>query len=139
MTLEPREHRTSIATLLRTRTDLLEIHYHAGTTMTVTDLAEVQGKRREMMGAARYGTLTIIPEDVDFQMNTMKVDHAAPDRSMAQIMATAVVAHGTMIEMLTKLYFSYYPPLHRILVTDNEREARLWLDAQLEQAASTGS
>ena len=44
-----------------------------------------------------------------------------------------------MIELLTKLYFSYFPQLHRVLVTDNEDAARTWLDVQLEEIARTGS
>ena len=139
MTLEPREYRTAIATLVRARPNLLEIRYDAGSTMTIWTVTEAQEMRRRIMDEARYGTLTLIPEDVDFQMNTMKVDHLAADRSQAQIMATAVVARANMLEMLVKLYFSYYPAMHRILVTDNEAEARAWLDAQLEEIARTGS
>jgi predicted metal-dependent hydrolase len=139
MTLEPREYRTAIATLVHARTDLLEIRYDAGCTMTIATITEVQEMRRRVMDQARYGTITLIPEDVDFQMNTMKVDHAAADRSQAQILATAVVARTNMLEMLVKLYFSYYPTMHRILVTDNEAEARAWLNTQLEEIARTGS
>ncbi len=139
MTFEPREYRTTIATLVRTRPDLLEIRYDAGCTMSIGTITEVQEMRRQVMDQARYGTITLIPEDVDFQMNTMKVDHAAADRSQAQILATAVVARTNMLEMLVKLYFSYYPTMHRILVTDNEAEARTWLNTQLEEIARTGS
>jgi len=139
MTFEPREYRTTIATLSRQRPDLLEIHYDAGATLTIATMTEVQEMRRLIMEQAQYGMLTIVPEDVDFQMNTMKVDHLAADRSQAQVMATAVVAKANMVEMLVKLYFSYYPALHRILVTDNESEARTWLNVQLEEVALTGS
>jgi SpoVK/Ycf46/Vps4 family AAA+-type ATPase len=61
------------------------------------------------------------------------------DTSESLIVATAVVCHANMIEMLVKLYFSYFPQLHRIKVTDKEDEARTWLDAQLAQHALTGS
>ncbi|MEO8590008.1 MAG: hypothetical protein ABI432_11595 [Flavobacteriales bacterium] len=91
------------------------------------------------MGARPYGTLTVIPEDVDFQLDTMSKDHAGPDRSEGRIVATAVVCHANMIEMLVKLYFSYFPQLQRIKVTDSEAEARTWLEAQLQQHALTGS
>ncbi|HRH68648.1 MAG TPA: hypothetical protein PLB89_03985 [Flavobacteriales bacterium] len=139
MTFEPREYRTTIARLVRVRPDALEIHYDAGCSMTVETVTEVQEMRRHIMGDAHYGTLTFIPEDVDFQMNTMKVDHAAADRSEARIMASAVVATTNMLEMLVKLYFSYYPTMSRVLVTDNEAEARAWLNAQLEEIPRSGS
>ena len=139
MTLEKREYRTAIATLVQQRPDLLEIRYDVGCMLTVETLTEVQEMRRRIMEKARYGMLTLIPEDVDFQMNSLKVDHMAADRLQAQVIATAVVAKANMVEMLVKLYFSYYPALHRILVTDNEVEARVWLNAQLEEIARNGS
>lgn len=102
-------------------------------------VAEVQDKRREVMGNRPYATLTLIPEDVDFNLETMRQDQGQPDRTQSQLLASAVVARSSMIEMLTKLYFSYYPQLHRILVTDDERTAREWLEQQLEEIARTGS
>ena len=139
MTTEPTERRTTIARLVRVRLDLLEIYYDPGCTFELPLIAEVQEARRELMGQRRYGTLTIIPEDVDFQLPAMNTDHAARDRSESLIIATAVVCKASMIEMLVKLYFSYFPQLHRIRVTDNEAEARTWLHEQLQQHALTGS
>lgn len=57
----------------------------------------------------------------------------------SQLLASAAVCRSSMIEMLTKLYFSYYPQLHRILVTEDEQTAREWLEQQLEEIARTGS
>ena len=139
MTITPEERRTTIARLVRVRLDLLEIHYDAGCVFEIPAIAEVQEARRELMGKRPYGTLTIIPEDVDYQLPAMNTDHAAKDRSESLIIATAVVCKASMIEMLVKLYFSYFPQLHRIKVTDNEAEARTWLEAQLQQHALTGS
>lgn len=139
MTLEPREARTTIATLLRARPDLLEIRYDPGCVFTNEHVAEVQELRRRMMGDRMYGTLTIIPEDVDFELDTMRTDHAAEDRPLGRIVATAVVAKASIIERLTIVYFKYHPQLQRILVTNNETEARSWMAAQLEEIANTGS
>ena len=97
MTLEPREARTTIATLLRARPDLLEIRYDPSCVFTNEHVAEVQELRRRMMGDRMYGTLTIIPEDVDFELDTMRTDHAAEDRPLGRIVATAVVAKASMI------------------------------------------
>lgn len=139
MTLEPREERTTIATLRRVRQDLLEIYYHDGCVLSVEHLAEVQEMRRRMMGSTSYGTLTIIPEDVDFHMDAMRTDHLGPDRSLGRVIATAVVAKASLIERLIHVYFKYYPQLQRILVTDNEAEARAWITTQLESSSETGS
>lgn len=139
MTLEPRQHRTSIATLIMVSPDLVEIHYDAGIVFNAKAVGEVQEKRRAVMGDRPYATLTVIPEDVDYNMDAMRMDHGAADRTQSQLLATAVVAKSSMIEMLTKLYFSYFPQLHRILVTDDEQAARSWLALQLEEIERTGS
>lgn len=139
MTFEPRLYETTIATLVRVRPDLVEIRYKPGSMLTVEHMTEVQKMRRTIMGHAPYAMLTFIPGDVDFQMNTMRTDHMAADRIQSQVIATAVVAEANMIEMLVKLYFSYFPQLQRIRVTDNEGEARAWLSEQLEENARTGS
>ncbi len=139
MTLEPREYETGIATLIVINRELVEIHYKPGIVFDPKSVAEVQDKRREVMGNRPYATLTLIPEDVDFNLETMRQDQGQPDRTQSQLLASAVVARSSMIEMLTKLYFSYYPQLHRILVSDDERTAREWLEQQLEEIARTGS
>lgn len=139
MTIEPREHHASIATLIETRPNLLEIHYHEGIVFDLVNVAEVQQLRRRIMGNRAYATLTIIPEEVDYRMDTMQVDQGKADRTESQILATAVVVKASMIELLTKLYFSYFPQLQRILVTEDEEKARAWVDAQLLEISRTGS
>ena len=139
MTLEPREYHASIATLIITAPNVVEIHYNHGTVFTSVAVQEVQELRRKVMGSKPHATLTIIPEDVDYRTETMQRDQALADRTQSQLLASAVVAKASMIELLTKLYFSYFPQLHRTLVTDNETEARTWLATQLEEIARTGS
>lgn len=139
MTLEPREFDTAIATLVVISKDLVEIHYKPGIVFDPKSVAEVQIKRREVMGDRPYATLTLIPEEVDFNLETMRIDQGQADRTQSQLLASAVVCRSNMIEMLTKLYFSYYPQLHRTLVTDDEQGARDWLERQLKEIARTGS
>ena len=139
MTLEPREFDTRIATLVRVSNELLEIRYKPGTVFITEDVAEVQSMRRTIMGSAPYATLTIIPEDTDFSMESMRTDHAGADRSESQIIATAIVAKSTLIEQLTNVHLNFFPQLQRMLVTDNEAEARAWMEQQLKEIASTGS
>ncbi|MEO8590013.1 MAG: hypothetical protein ABI432_11620 [Flavobacteriales bacterium] len=139
MTLEPREHETGIATLIVVSPDMVEIHYHPGIVFSAKAVGEVQAKRRALMGNRPYATLTIIPEDVDYNMDAMGQDQGKADRTESQLLATAVVAKASMIQMLTKLYFSYFPQLHRIYVTDDEKAARTWLELQMEEIARTGS
>lgn len=139
MTFEPREYRTSSAMLTVVRPDLLEIRYDAGTVFNLKNVGEVQMKRRELMGDRPYATFTVIPEDVDYSLDSTHVDQGKADRGEGRLLASAIVAKASMIQMLTKLYFSYFPQLHRILVTDDEEAARQWLEQQMQEIARTGS
>ena len=89
------------------------------------------------MGRQPYGMLSILPEDADFALPAMKEDHLAEDRREGYLQAIALVVSAGMIEMALKLYFSYYPHMSRIRVTENEREARAWIEEQLQQIGRT--
>ena len=139
MTIVPNEADTRIATLTCARPDLLEIRYKAGVLFTPESVAEVQAARRRLMGARSYATFTVIPADADFSLETMREDHGDGDRGQGRILASAIVIHSSMIERLTHVYFKYFPQLQRVLVTDDEVEARAWMTAQLEEISRTGS
>lgn len=127
---------TTIATLHRQEPDYLEVLYKPGCVLNTSGIAEVAHARRELMGNRPYGMLSIIPEDADFDTSAMSVDHLAKDRSEGHLLAIAVVTRANMIEMVLKLYFSYYPWLHRIHVTDDERGARAWMERQMRELRS---
>ena len=139
MTTELKEIKTSAAILKRIRPGFLEAHYLGGAVLNTTTVAEVQKARRALMGNAQYSLLSFIPEDVDYAMSAMNVDHLAKDREEGALQAIAVVAHANMMEMILKLYFSNHPQLERIKVTPSEQEAREWLEEQMEELGRTGS
>jgi hypothetical protein len=126
MTIAPSERKTSIAHMVRVRPDYLEVVYTPGCTLTAVSLKEIRDARRELMGQTPYAMLSLLPEDIDFELGAMNL-------------AIAVVTRTNMIEMVLKLYFSYYPLLTRLLVTDKEAEARAWLDVQFEELGRAGS
>ncbi len=130
MTIAPSERKTSIAHMRRVRPDYLEVHYSPGSKLTSASLKEIRDARRELMGNTPYAMLSLLPEDIDFELGAMHVDHLADDRRDGNFLAIAVVTRTNMIEMVLKLYFSYYPLLTRLRVTDKEDEARAWLDVQ---------
>lgn len=139
MIIEKPEQQISIAHLARVRPDLIEVHYIPACMLHSKGLEEVRKARQELMGHVPYGMLSIIPEDVDFELEALHHDHLALDRSGGDLKAIAVVTHANMMELVLKLYFSYYPQLARLLVTDNETEARSWLQDQLEEVCRAGS
>lgn len=133
MTNAPDERTTSITRMVRVRPDYLEVFYTAGCKLTSASLKEIRDARRELMGNTPYAMLSLLPEDVDFELGAMQVDHLADDRRDGNFLAIALVTRTNMIQMVLKLYFSYYPMLTRLLVTDKEHEARAWMTEQLEQ------
>ena len=139
MSIEPRERHVPIAHLIRIRPDLIEVRYANGCLLNTKGLEEVRQARQELMGTTPYGMLSFIPEDADFDLAAMHRDHLASDRNEGDLKAIALVTAANMMEMMLKLYFSYYPQLARILVTDKEAEARAWLMGQLEEVAKIGS
>ncbi len=138
MTIAPSERKTSITHMVRVRPDYLEVVYTRGCTLTAVSLKEIRDARRELMGNTPYAMLSLLPEDIDFELGAMNVDHLAEDRRDGNFLAIAVVTRTNMIEMVLKLYFSYYPLLTRLLVTDKEAEARAWLDAQFKELGRAG-
>jgi hypothetical protein len=128
----------TIATLRRIRPDHLEVVYKPGCVLSTSGLREVAEVRRELMHGSPYGMLSIIPEDADFETSAMQVDHLSADREKGTLLAIALVTRANMIELMLKLYFSYYPWLDRIFVTDNEAQARTWLEKQLAEVAAGG-
>lgn len=139
MTVVPVEVDTAIARLTRVREDLIEVRYFAGCTLSTGSLGEVARARRRLMKAHPYGMWSSLPPDVDFELNAMNVDHLREDREEGHLLAIAVVVQANMIEMVLKLYFSYYPWLRRILVTDKAEEARAWLEEQLRVTQAPGT
>lgn len=133
MTASAEQRDTTIATLYWRAPDFLEAVYKPGCILGTSALGEVAQVRRSLMGSTPHAMLSLIPEDADFELGAINVDHLSQDREKGVLLAIAIVTHANMIEMMLKLYFSYYPWLHRILVTDNEQEARSWMDAQLAE------
>lgn len=123
---------TTIATFHRIAPDHLEAIYKPGCVLGRSELREVGHTRRELMGGARYAMLSILPEDCDFTMQALADDHLASDREESKLWAMAVVARASLMETIVKLHFGHFPWHERMLITQNEQEARTWIDAQLK-------
>jgi hypothetical protein len=137
MTKELRERHVSIAHLVRKGPDLIEIQYTPGCLFNSKNGDEERRARQELMGTVPNWVISLIPEDADFELAAMHQDHFASDRSEGSMKAMALVTAANMMEMMLKLYFSYYPQLARLRVMDNEEGAREWLRLQMEEVART--
>lgn len=126
------ELHTEIAILRKKGAGHVEVLYNEGARCTAHAVAHVQAKRRELMGTGPYTVLTMIPEGVEYDLETMSHDQGAPDRAAGNIRALAVVAQQGILATLTRLYLSYYPKLDNVLITQDEQAARAWLAERAE-------
>ena len=121
---------TTLALVVRVREDLLEIRFKEGIKMDLAGLEEITTARRTLFPTpSRLGCISLIPESADFHLSASHVDHFAHPHD--GLIALAVVARGATLEMMTKLYFSYFPQRFQVLATNNEGEARQWMEQQL--------
>lgn len=135
MEFAPRTIETKIATMALVARGFIEQRFRSGTRIDLPGFAENKQARFELMAGETCAMLSIIPKDMDFDVSVTSVDHFGPERGGDTLKALAVVVNDNMAEMVTKLFFSYFPTVFRTHVFDNEEEARSWLKEQLVELA----
>lgn len=133
MRFQPRSIETRIATVTLVRPGLIEQRYRHGERIDLPGFAENKRARLDLAGGRPCVMLSIIPRDMDFDMEVTGVDHFGPERGQDTLRALAVVVHDSMAEMVTKLFFTYFPTVFRTQVFNEEAEARRWLQQQLAE------
>jgi len=129
----PRTIITRLADMSMVAPGFLEQRFHHGAKLDPAGFMENKEARFTLCGDEPYLMLTVMPPDVDFEVRITTSDHFAPERGKDPLMALAVVAQDNVAEMVTKLYFSYFPQLFRIRIFTEEKEARAWLLEQREE------
>ncbi len=133
MPFTARSIETRIATITLVAPGFLEQRYHPGERIDLAGFAENKRARFALAEGRPCVMLSIIPSDMDFDMNVTGVDHFGPERDQDSLRALAVVVHDSMAEMVTKLFFTYFPTVFRARVFGEEAEARRWLQQQLAE------
>lgn len=129
----PRTIVTRLADMSMVAPGFLEQRFHPGAKLDRAGFMENKRARFELCGDEPYLMLSMMPPDVDFEVHITTSDHFAPERGKDPLMALAIVARDRVAEMVTKLYFSYFPQLFRIRIFTDEEEARAWLLEQREE------
>jgi hypothetical protein len=131
MSFVPRTIETRIATMTLAEPGFIVQRFRKGTKIDLPGFRENRDARSALSQGAPCVMLSIIPKDMDFDIGVTGVDHFAPERGLDTLRALAVVVQDNMAEMVSKLYFSYFPQVFHTLVTDDEQEAHAWLKGQL--------
>lgn len=127
---------TSIATMTLVEPGFIEQRFHPGGKITLQGFAENKAARLELCEGARHVMLSVFPPDIDFELSVTQSDHFAPERSADLLVALAVVVGDNMVEMITKLYFSYFPQVFHTRICATEEEARTWLKQYVPEEVS---
>lgn len=136
MSHSPRTIETRIATMSLVAPGFIEQRFRVGARIDLAGFAENKKARLQLAGGTTCVMLSVIPKDMDFDVGVTTVDHFAPERGSDTLQALAVVVQDNMMEMVAKLFFSYFPQVFRTKVMDNEDDARLWLQQQMEEIES---
>ncbi len=132
----PRTIETRIATMSLVAPGFIEQRFRLGTRIDLAGFAENKKARFELADGVTCVMLSVIPKDMDFDVSVTTKDHFGPERGMDTLQALAVVVQDNMSEMVTKLFFSYFPQVFRTKVMDNEDDARMWLQQQMVEIES---
>lgn len=123
---------TASAVVERVNDDLVICRYKPG---VIVDASAVQANldaRKSFPGSAPYAVIGIFPEDIDFDMTLLNMDHYG-DRAMDdETRVLAIVAEGRMFEQIAQLYFAYHPTHFPNQVFMHLADALVWVNEQLE-------
>lgn len=123
----PRTIETRLATMTMVEPGLLEQRFRPNVRIDLPGFQENKVARFELSGDQPCAMLSVFPYDIDFDVRITSSDHFAPERGRETLTALAVVAHDSMVEMVSRLYFSYFPQDFTIRIFNNEENALNWL------------
>lgn len=119
---------TAIATVERTAPDLIEVRIHPGVTLTVAGIAEIlQARQRLADGEPLLALISFPPEDVDFELSMITLDHYGTVPVEHFTRAAAWVTCTPRNDQFCKLYFAYFPSPVPSAIFEDESAARAWL------------
>ncbi len=121
---------TPLAHLQRLTPRLVEIRFKPSVTIDVAGLATIFEARKRMQGADAVSLLVVIPPDAEMEIAVLGTDQFARNDGAEGLIAMATVAQSSMNEMLTKLFFAYFPQGFPSQVFTDLAEARAWLALQ---------
>jgi hypothetical protein len=128
---------TSLAVLERVSPRRVEILFKPSVLIDVAGLAAIFEQRKRMQGDEAVGLLVVIPSDAELDIAVLGTDQFARNDGAEGLIAMATVAGSGINEMLTNLFFAYFPQGFPQRVFTDLSEARAWLAIQ-ERGAGSG-
>lgn len=130
---------TPFATLERVGPFLIEIRFKSQAIVNPDGMKEIHETRWRIFKGAPHVVLSLIPQDLEVDLDPVSVDTHAHRRMNDGLRAAALVATGAIAETVAKLYYAYYPPHFNLPVSPNEQAARDRVAAQVAAIETEGS
>lgn len=123
--------KTSVGTVQRTGTDLVEVRFTPGCALTVAGIAAIIEARAKLNLGKPDLLLAVFPaEEVDFDLAMISTDHYQGRAVEEFTRASAWVVRNEHNERFTRLYFAYFPSPVPSAIFMQEQEALAWLEAR---------
>lgn len=116
------------ATVERASPRRVVIRFRPGTQIGVSGLADIFEQRKRLQGADPVSLLVVLPQDAQLDIAVRGDDQFARNEGADGLIAMATVAGGGINEVLTNLFFAYFPQGFPNRVFGSEPEAAEWLD-----------
>jgi hypothetical protein len=114
----------------------VEIRFKPGLTLDQAGLHEVIAERERLCADGEpHPVLVIYPQDGDFEISVMTMDHYTGRKAQGLTRCMAIAANSLMHERMVSLYFAYFPQPFAAQAFVEEDEARTWLSSQLATSA----
>ena len=126
---------TPSAVVERIHPDLVICRYKPGVKVDAKAVRENLDARMSFPGKEPYAVIGIFPQDVDFDMSLLTIDHYADGTFNELTRVLAIVAEGDMFEPIAQLYFAYHPTRFASRVFPSEKEALAWVNQKIEARA----
>jgi hypothetical protein len=114
------------ATLTPGEKGVLEIHFKQEVKLGVKNVQEVLDTRQRICGDRRYLVLVTLPEDIDFDLNVLSLDHYQHRNMELCTYAVAWEAGSSMNEKLVDLFYRHFPQPFPVHTFRSHAEAREW-------------
>ena len=128
---------TELATVECAEADLIHIHIRSGAKLTVNGFAEVLAARKALAEDRPAGVIAIVPEDIDFELAIMNVDHYAGGNASAFTKVFAIVTPAVFHQQLCALYTAFFQTAFPLRVFHDGSVARAWVQEHLAPGSAT--
>ena len=121
---------TRLAELELHDASILVVRFKRATPLDLEGVIEVIERRIDMCAGRKTACITVLPEDLDAEIDVMVNDHA--QKVKAETLAEVCVSSNMHHRRLAELYYSNFPQPFPTSVFVSEEEAINWLHAYME-------